>query len=277
MSDNPTLSPQRQPEDHDAALGPKSLGEFAGQQAARANLRVFIEPARGRGTKGRTMAKTNLGVLIASLVAFYPATAWADTFDLNCTPIDAQDRPVEGARISRFHIDRDAARWCGGRCDPVNAIDSDDGKVLVLGTPPVGAGLTSRTTYDIASRVFVMELGMTGGVNRTRMLCEVEPFSGFTANLTTDTLPLNLRELLSISPLKDAQGKALAGTVRIDVAVDKAGAITACSIRESSGNPALDQYACEQASGRLRMKPATDAAGNPVEGHFRTAIAFAAG
>jgi Holliday junction DNA helicase RuvB len=49
MSSNPALSPQRQPEDPDAALRPKSLGEFIGQEAARENLRVFIEAARGRG------------------------------------------------------------------------------------------------------------------------------------------------------------------------------------------------------------------------------------
>jgi Holliday junction DNA helicase RuvB len=49
VTDNPTLSPQRQPEDHDAALRPKSLGEFVGQAAARENLRVFIEAARSRG------------------------------------------------------------------------------------------------------------------------------------------------------------------------------------------------------------------------------------
>jgi len=40
MTDNPTLSPQRQPEDQDAALRPKSLGEFVGQKAAR------LEPQR---------------------------------------------------------------------------------------------------------------------------------------------------------------------------------------------------------------------------------------
>ncbi|AKH42665.1 Holliday junction DNA helicase RuvB [Altererythrobacter atlanticus] len=49
MSTNPDLSPERQPEDADAALRPKSLGEFVGQAAARENLRVFIEAARGRG------------------------------------------------------------------------------------------------------------------------------------------------------------------------------------------------------------------------------------
>jgi Holliday junction DNA helicase RuvB len=49
LTDNPDLTPQRQPEDPDAALRPKTLGEFVGQEAARENLRVFIEAARGRG------------------------------------------------------------------------------------------------------------------------------------------------------------------------------------------------------------------------------------
>ena len=48
MSDNPLLSPISQPEDPDAALRPKSLDDFTGQAAAKDNLRVFIEAARGR-------------------------------------------------------------------------------------------------------------------------------------------------------------------------------------------------------------------------------------
>ncbi len=36
-------------EDHDPALRPQRLEEFVGQEAARANLRVFIESARSRG------------------------------------------------------------------------------------------------------------------------------------------------------------------------------------------------------------------------------------
>lgn len=49
MTTNPDLTPDCQPEDPDAALRPKSLAEFVGQQAARENLRVFIEAAKGRG------------------------------------------------------------------------------------------------------------------------------------------------------------------------------------------------------------------------------------
>ena len=49
IDSSPLHSPQRLPEDPDAALRPKTLGEFVGQEAARENLRVFIEAARGRG------------------------------------------------------------------------------------------------------------------------------------------------------------------------------------------------------------------------------------
>ncbi|WP_420606845.1 Holliday junction branch migration DNA helicase RuvB [Novosphingopyxis sp.] len=43
------LSPERQPDDPDAALRPKTLDEFVGQRQARENLRVFIEAAKARG------------------------------------------------------------------------------------------------------------------------------------------------------------------------------------------------------------------------------------
>ena len=45
----PLHTPDRRPDDPDAALRPKTLGEFVGQEAARENLRVFIEAARSRG------------------------------------------------------------------------------------------------------------------------------------------------------------------------------------------------------------------------------------
>jgi Holliday junction DNA helicase RuvB len=49
MTDDRLLTAARRAEDVDAALRPKSLDEFVGQQAARENLRVFIEAARQRG------------------------------------------------------------------------------------------------------------------------------------------------------------------------------------------------------------------------------------
>src|SRR5688500_2109433 len=50
MTDADRLTtPERRPEDLDAALRPKTLDEFVGQKAARENLRVFIDAARSRG------------------------------------------------------------------------------------------------------------------------------------------------------------------------------------------------------------------------------------
>ncbi len=50
MTDSAALhAPDRQPDDPDAALRPKTLAEFIGQEAARENLRVFVEAAKGRG------------------------------------------------------------------------------------------------------------------------------------------------------------------------------------------------------------------------------------
>ncbi|KQM22145.1 Holliday junction branch migration DNA helicase RuvB [Novosphingobium sp. Leaf2] len=48
MTDNPIISPNRQMEDADAALRPKTLAEFVGQAAAKDNLSVFIESAKSR-------------------------------------------------------------------------------------------------------------------------------------------------------------------------------------------------------------------------------------
>ena len=49
MSEERLITSTRRPEDVDAALRPKSLTEFIGQEAARGNLRVFIEAAKQRG------------------------------------------------------------------------------------------------------------------------------------------------------------------------------------------------------------------------------------
>ena len=49
MEPDPSLRPEKLPEDTDRALRPQMLEEFIGQQEARANLRVFIDAARMRG------------------------------------------------------------------------------------------------------------------------------------------------------------------------------------------------------------------------------------
>ncbi|GHC76764.1 Holliday junction branch migration DNA helicase RuvB [Limoniibacter endophyticus] len=49
MSDSRLISPEKRGEDVDATLRPQTLDDFVGQEAARANLKVFIEAAKQRG------------------------------------------------------------------------------------------------------------------------------------------------------------------------------------------------------------------------------------
>jgi Holliday junction DNA helicase RuvB len=49
VTDERLSTPNRRPEDLDAALRPKTLDDFVGQKAARENLRVFIAAAKSRG------------------------------------------------------------------------------------------------------------------------------------------------------------------------------------------------------------------------------------
>jgi Holliday junction DNA helicase RuvB len=67
-------TPERTTEDADAALRPKSLDEFVGQQAARENLRIFVNAATARGEAldqvlfhgPPGLCKTSLAGLLAS-------------------------------------------------------------------------------------------------------------------------------------------------------------------------------------------------------------------
>ena len=49
MDRDPLLSSTRVPDDADGALRPRTLDDFVGQEAARANLRIFVAAAKARG------------------------------------------------------------------------------------------------------------------------------------------------------------------------------------------------------------------------------------
>jgi Holliday junction DNA helicase RuvB len=102
---DPTLRPERLPEDTDRALRPQTLDDFIGQEEARANLRVFTESARltGRGDGSRAVSrppglgKTTLAQIMARELGVNfrmtsgPVLAKAGDLAAILTNLDARD------------------------------------------------------------------------------------------------------------------------------------------------------------------------------------------
>ncbi len=57
-------------------------------------------------------------------------------------------------------------------------------------------------------------------------------------------------------------------SVTVALTVSPSGRATACRVQSGSGFPESDQIVCRLAIERLRFKPATNAAGNPVAATF---------
>lgn len=64
------------------------------------------------------------------------------------------------------------------------------------------------------------------------------------------------------------------GTVGLTVIVDDSGRPKGCSVTRSSGWPVLDHTACEGMKTHARFERVQDAQGNPVDGIFKTRIAY---
>ena len=64
---------------------------------------------------------------------------------------------------------------------------------------------------------------------------------------------------------RDALRERLGGTVSVRFTVLTTGRIADCRVTRSSGNGSLDSTTCRLLTERLRFRPATDAAGQPVE------------
>lgn len=62
------------------------------------------------------------------------------------------------------------------------------------------------------------------------------------------------------------------GAVGFALDINRAGMVENCIISQSSGYPALDQAACDLIRRRARFRPAQDASGAPVIGHYANRV-----
>ena len=62
-----------------------------------------------------------------------------------------------------------------------------------------------------------------------------------------------------------ARRHELTGQTRALLTVSRKGRVTRCSVARSSGHPLLDERTCQIAVSRMRLSPALDAAGTPID------------
>ena len=67
----------------------------------------------------------------------------------------------------------------------------------------------------------------------------------------------------------DALFEAAEGVVRVSLRIGKNGRAKGCKVVQSSGYRSLDLATCRNLQGRARFTPATDDAGNVVEGSYK--------
>jgi TonB family protein len=63
----------------------------------------------------------------------------------------------------------------------------------------------------------------------------------------------------------DAKRNGQQGRVSVQLAVDKTGVVTACTVVASSGSPSLDKATCDLAIANAKYTPALDAKGQPTD------------
>ena len=73
---------------------------------------------------------------------------------------------------------------------------------------------------------------------------------------------------------RDAARQGLAGTVAISFRVRADGLVDRCTVLRSSGHALLDDLTCRLFVRRYRFRPATDAAGRPVESTLQTTFTW---
>ena len=64
------------------------------------------------------------------------------------------------------------------------------------------------------------------------------------------------------------------GTVAFTLGIGIDGRVKSCTVTVSSGHQVLDDSACATLKLRARFKPATDAAGNPVEATYSSKLTY---
>ena len=213
--------------------------------------------------------------LALCITAAHAPIARAESFDLDCRMLSDDGQPKLSLPAEHYQIDRKNGEWCREKCDKVEVIHHDANEILTL-VDTTFYGDRKLIEYRFYDNQIVENFGEgKSHAYERKYICTKQLFGGLQPYLAAEVQPIGMLRLEPKDFFTDSKGKKQGGMVGFEIAVDPSGTLKNCAIAQSSGNRELDDYTCTMVMQRLRVKPARDRAGNPIDGIYRNRIHWA--
>lgn len=199
-------------------------------------------------------------------------SAYAQNFDLDCFQLDAEGQKQFGLPPDHYQIDRSKKQWCRDKCDAVQPTIKDDNAVIILED---GEFYGDRRLIEFDADTGLLVNSFAAGTQFElirRYQCEKQEFGGLQPYLAERPRPKGGIPISKQDFLLTDKGKQIGGIVTFEIGVAADGALLKCDVISSSGNLALDAHSCNLAMQRLRLSPAKNRAGQPIESKYQTRI-----
>jgi hypothetical protein len=217
-------------------------------------------------------SRTSLALSWLLTISAVPTTAHAQSFDLECAPIEENGEPKFGAQTIHYQIDRSSGRWCDRKCEKIETVARDAGATVTL-KDSLFYGDRMLIEYHDDTGLLVDSFAL--GTEFERILkhaCTKDAFGNLTPYLAEPVRQKGSFPIKGADLFDAPKAKMPSGMVGFEVTADSEGVLRDCTITLSSGNASLDTRTCALVMERLRVLPARDRAGHPVEGKFRNRI-----
>lgn len=206
------------------------------------------------------------------MIATVPVSAQAQSFDLECARLDENSEPMFTPQTVHYQVDRKSGRWCDGTCGKVESIARQEGTTITL-VDRLYYGDPKMIEYHEDTGLLVDGFALGTEFERiTNYSCTKDAFGNFDAYLAQPVRQKGSFRVSNADLFDDLGNPGPSGWVGFEVTADPIGSLLSCEIILSSGNPQLDTRTCALVMERLRVLPALDRVGHPIEGKLRNRI-----
>ena len=213
-----------------------------------------------------------LALSLLLTITAVPGEAFAQGFDLECAPLEENGEPKFGAQTIHYQIDRSSGRWCDRKCEKIETVAHDAGTTVTL-KDSVYYGDRMVIEYHDDTGLLVDSFALDTEFERIlKYACTKGAFGDFAPYLAEPVRQKGSFPVKGTDLFDDPRAKMSSGMVGFEATANPEGMLLDCMIVLSSGNAQLDMRTCALVMERLRVLPARDRAGQPVEGKFRNRI-----